>query len=198
MTVTEERIELPEIPTTPPLDPEGGGGEEETPYIPLLLTWQAVLEPAHDQRGERITPQWANRIIGAYHGIGFADMELFRDIYYDRVAVLYKILLDQIETDPEAIKVDSAAEDRARNALHYVSIIADWQAVFLRWELSWNTLSTSAAVDIASLAEIHRMFFDQTGLIGLLDNIQFEFTEDHQKAVQETLQAVIEEYGEGR
>lgn len=159
-------------------------------YHSILEIWRAVLAPAEQEKSRRITPQWANRIVGTYNGIGFDAIPDFRDLYYDRVIELAQILEALIEDDPECLNVTSAEEDIEVNWTRYKQMLIDWQKAFLLWELEWRADRPDAAIQIAAIAEVHKMFFDERGLLGLLDQIKFEFTELDQAELATELQAM--------
>ena len=76
------------------------------------------------------------------------------------------------------------------NSHHYLNVLLNWQKAILTWELDWDCTSPDAAVDLAALVEVHKMFFDGTGISSLLDQIKFEFTEEHQALLAEELAAL--------
>ena len=69
-----------------------------------------------------------------------------------------------------------------------------WQKVILSWELDWDCTSPSAAVEIASIIEVHKMFFGDTGMVTLLDQINLEFTEDMQQQLMVELEELKENW----
>ena len=154
---------------------EGEGGGEI--YRTILELWREVLKPAENELGKKVLPQWGTRIVGSYPEIAFKDMPDFRDLYYTRILRLTKILVDLIATDDECLKRMSAEEDAQLNGMLYRQIITEWQKQFLTWEIEWDCESETAAIDIATMAEVHKMFFSQEGLITLLDQIGLEFTD---------------------
>lgn len=170
----------------PGIDDEGGGGD--TPYHTILQVWRAVLEPAERERLAQITPQWANRICATYREIYFSDMPRFRDLYFDKIAELSLVLEAEIDSDVECLNKATPEEDVEENGHHYLNLLIDWQRLFLQWELDWEPDVQDAAIEIAAMAEIHKMFFDQTGLTSLLDNIRFEITDDDRDLMGTALQ----------
>jgi hypothetical protein len=160
------------------------------PYHTILEVWREVLKPAKEERWARITPQWANRIITTYNGLSFADMREFRDRYFDKIAELETILLGEIEGDDECLNLTKPEEDVEANSHHYMNILIDWQKTFLGWELAWETASPSAAIELAAISEVHRMFFDPNGLTALLDQIKFEFTDADRDLLASELEAM--------
>lgn len=168
------------------------------PYHTILELWRGVLAPAKEEKDARITPQWANRIVTTYRGVGFADMAAFREVYFTKVLDLAAILEDEIETEPECLHAASAEEDREANQLRYLNVLVMWQAQFLLWELEWSPDSDRAAVQIAAMAEVHRMFFGEEGILGLLDQIKFEFTDEHRQMLVDVLEDTRREAEGGR
>ena len=176
---TEEQLTIEEI-----LDEA-----KDNPYTPVLNVWKEILEASKTVRKERITPQWASRIVSQYNGIYFDAMPLYRDLYYDKIDQLIEVLQTEIDTDDECLKHPSPEEDKEQNTFHYLNVIIGWQKVILSWELDWDCTHIDAPVELATIAEVHKMFFGDTGLASLLDQINFEFTE----TAQQLLFAELEE-----
>ena len=185
-TMEEPEI-LVDVPDDAPPDQEDGGGEE---YRTILEIWREVLKPVDAESRRKVTTQWAARLVGGYAEISFKDMTLFRDIFFAKVLVLSLILEDEIQSDDECLKRISPEEDAQLNGIIYRTLLTRWQKEFLSWELRWDCEQPYAAVELAALAEVHKMFFDPTGLISLLDQIGLEFTEADQTALQAELQAL--------
>jgi hypothetical protein len=160
----------------------------EAPYNTILRVWLEILLPAKEEKLKNVTPQWANRIVSNYQGIRFADMDLFRDLYFAKVLTLADILADEIDSDEECLNVSSPAEDSTLNHHHYLTVLFNWQQRFLLWELAWRTTDPDAAVELAALSEVHKMFFAEQGLTSLLDQINFEFTDEHRQMLADLLQ----------
>lgn len=165
---------------------------DATPYHSILEVWREVLKPAVAERTVKITPQWANRICSSYREINFADVPAFRDEYFDKIEELNDILKVEIATDDECLNVNTAEEDVERNGHHYLNLLIDWQKALLQWELDWGTADERAAVQLAAIAEVHRMFFDNTGLTSLLDNIKFEVSDADRDVLAAALQELRE------
>lgn len=187
--MTAENVDTTELTVQDILDEAG-----DTAYHSILEIWQEILRPSEKVRKERITPQWAMRVTGKHPQVRFEDMPVYRDLFYDRIDQLNEVLLAEIETDDECLNVTSPEEDVEQNSHHYLNIIVNWQKAILTWELNWDCTHVDAAVDLASLVEVHRMFFDPTGLNALLDQIKFEFTEEHQLYLTEELAALKESW----
>jgi len=151
-----------------------------------------VLRPAASEQTKRITPQWATRVVNTYHGITYADMPAFRELYFGRILHLASILDDEIATDDECLKLTSAEEDVEHNVHHYLNVLFAWQMQFMQWEIEWDAESPTAAVEVAALAEVHKMFFDPQGLTALLDQINFQFTDTDRDTLGELLAGLIE------
>lgn len=182
--MTEETIEG-ELTVEDIIGEASGAG-----YHSILEVWRSVLTPVHTERLKRITPQWANRICTQYRGIDFADMPDYRELYYDKVEELLQILEVSIEQDPECLNVTSPEEDLETNGTRYKQLLIDWQKAFMLWELDWAPLSQYAAMQIAAISEVHKMFFDQVGLVSLLDQINFIMTDEDQAELAAELQAL--------
>jgi hypothetical protein len=154
---------------------------KDNPYTPVLNVWREILEASKEVRKERITPQWASRITSQYSGVYFDAMPVYRDLYYDKIDQLIEVLQTEIDSDDECLKHPSPEEDKEQNSFHYLNIIIGWQKTILSWELDWDCTHIDAAVELAAISEIHKMFFGETGLTSLLDQINFEFNESAQQ-----------------
>jgi len=168
------------------------------PYHTILEMWRAVLAPAKQEQLAPVTPQWANRVVSSYQEIRFQDMESFRTDYFSKVLDLADILDEEIATDDECLNLTTAEEDSEANAFHYLNVLIQWQKQFLLWELEWNTESPTAAVEIAAMSEVHKMFFGEQGLLGLLDQIKFEFTDEHKALLVTILEETRQEVEDAR
>jgi hypothetical protein len=163
-------------------------------YHTILQVWREVLAPAEAESKKKITPQWANRIVTTYNGIGFGDMFAFKNEYFGKIMELAAILEAEIATDDECLNLLTPEEDVEGNTHHYINVLTEWQKAFLQWELDWEVLHPHAAVQLAAIAEVHKMFFEQTGLVALLDQIKFEFTD----ADREQLALALDELRESQ
>lgn len=159
----------------------------KAPYRSLLEVWREVIKPAKTLKDQRITPQWANRILSGYHEITFADMPAYRDRYFTKVSHLGDILDVEIASDDECLNVMSPDEDTENNAGHYLNILTYWQQAFLLWEMAWDPAEPSAGIELAAISEVHRMFFDEKGLASLLDQISFQVTDADRDAMAQAL-----------
>ena len=176
-----DKADLHQLYSEPDAEPPG--------FHPILQVWREVLAPARDEIDTKVTPQWASRIISSYIGLGFEDMVMFRNRYYAKLMEMMAILDEEIATDPECLTYSEAADDARHNAGHYKNLLLDWQLRLLDWEMAWDTMAIHAAVELAAVSEVHKMFFGPNGLTAFLDNIGFEFTEADSAAMQEALQA---------
>lgn len=167
---------------------------EKAPYSPILKVWREVLESSKEVRKEKITPQWASRVTSAHNGVTFPDMPAYRDLYYQRIDELATVLQFEIDSDDECLNYTTPEEDLEHNGIHYLSIIIGWQKTILTWELDWDCTRDDAAIDLACIAEVHKMFFGETGLASLLDQIKFEFTEGSQQLLYTELEELKSEW----
>lgn len=167
---------------------------EPPAFHPVLEVWREVLKPAALEAQKKVTPQWASRMVASYSCLTFADMNQMRDRYFGKIAQLAAIVDLEIATDSDCLSYDKPEDDAAENAAHYKNILLQWQLQFLQWELEWDTVDPHAAVELAAISEVHKMFFGQTGLTAFLDNIKFEYTEADQADLAD---ALYELRGEG-
>jgi hypothetical protein len=159
----------------------------EPEFHTVLEVWREVLSNGPELSKEKVTPQWATKIVSGYPGITFADMEDVQARYFGKIAELANVLDLEIKSDKDCLTYSTFEEDRVENSHHYKNLLRDWQLSFLQWELDWSTISHDAAVELAAISEVHKMFFGPTGLTAYLDNIQFEFTEQDQQDLAEAL-----------
>lgn len=162
-------------------------GKEPT-FRPILYIWREVLRNAHTQKDDRVGPHYALRLVQSYFGVGFAAVELLKDLFFDHVIELLNILELEIEGDPDCLTYTTPEEDREHNAHHYKNLLLQWQQAVLSWELDWDSNDPDAAAKLAAIGETHNMFFGQNGLTAHLDNIKLEFTEADQQIVADALQ----------
>ena len=163
-------------------------------YHSILEIWREVLKTGKTERFAKITPQWANRICSTYQGMVFQDMPDFRDHYFDKIDELFSILEIEISSDDECLNVTSAEEDVQNNSAHYMNLLIEWQKSFLLWELEWDPINEDAAIELAAISEVHRMFFAEQGITALLDQIQFQVTDTD----RELLAGILQELKEGQ
>lgn len=186
-----ETVEFDEIPDdASELDPP-----EEHQYHTLLEVWRALLKPGRDgtARKQRVTPQWATKVVNTYPQVEFSDTLDVHHRLFDLIEALGDILDAEIETDDQCLTHASAEEDRVENSQHYLNLLREWQTYLLRMELAWSPVNADAAVELAALSEVHAMFLGQNGLVAHLDSIGFQFTDDDQQALQDALESVKSE-----
>lgn len=170
------------------------GGEAPT-YHPILRIWREVLSNAEDELGAKVTPQWANRVTSSYRELNFRDMPRFRDLYFGKVLEMASVLETIVESDEECLTYTTPEEDVEHNSQHYKDLLMHWQILMLGWEVNWDCESEDAALEVAAISEVHKMFFGspaQQGLTAFLDSIKFEYTEADQADLAEAL-AVVKE-----
>jgi hypothetical protein len=165
-------------------------GGEMPSFHPILQVWREVLKPAREEKDARVTPAWANRIIASYQGLTFADMNHYRDSYFAKILELADLLDEEIASDDECLNPATPEEDAEENSDHYKNLLLVWQKAVLGWEMGWDTAAPGAAVEVAAISEVHKMFFGETGIVAFLDNIKFEFTEADQNELAAELEAM--------
>lgn len=171
-------------------EPDGGPDIPSPEFHTILEVWREVLKPANDEAKKKVTPQWANRMITSYAKLDFADLDILRDMYFEKIAELAQIVDAEIATDSDALTWATPEEDGDENSEHYKNVLTEWQLRFLGWELDWTCTDEWASVELASISEVHKMFFGDNGLTQFLDNIRFEFTEADQAELAGALKAL--------
>lgn len=162
-------------------------------YHTILEVWDKVLEPARVEAKAKISPQWAVRITSTYPTLTFGDMGRFQEIFYGMIEDLHEILKDQIKGDTEAFTRTELEVDREENRNHYLALLTKWQVYILQCELDWEWQDPDAAIKLAALSEVHKLFLGEQGLTGHLEQIGFEFTEEDQENLSQVLAAVRDE-----
>lgn len=169
------------------------GGEEPT-FHPILKVWQAVLEPAREELGKKVSPQWAVRICSTYREVDFAHIPVFQKRYFELLLKLADVVDAEIETDDQCLTWTTPEEDVEHNSHHYRRVLTEWQKLILGRELEWEPTDKYAGVEIAVLSEVHKLFFaNGTGITAYLDNIRFQFTEADQAALAAELDELRDE-----
>lgn len=156
-------------------------------FHPVLEVWQEVLRPAADLADEKVTPQWASKMVAMYPRLEFGDMNDMQRRYFTKLEELGQILATEISSDTDCLSWSTPEADATENGKHYRNLLRDWQLQFLQWELDWDTTDPQAAVELAAISEVHKMFFSETGITAYLDNIKFEYTEADQRELAEAL-----------
>ncbi len=163
--------------------------DSETPQHSILEVWQSTLKGADFEAARPVTMQWALHVTGNYP-VELKDMEKYREVYFERVFKLRDILDAEIGSDPEAFSFVGPKDDGLENREHYLNLLLEWQKEILSWELNWDCTSETAGIEIASLSEVHKMFFGQTGLTQFLDNIELDFKPEDAEEIQRELDAM--------
>lgn len=176
----------------------GGPNDGEPEHRTILEVWREVLAPAETERNHKVAPQWAINMLSSHTGLTFADLNTLRDSYFDKIISLAAILTEEIATDAECLLRHSVEDDLVYNAQHYKNLLTNWQLQFMAWELEWDTAGPTAAAELAAMAEVHKMFFGQLGLVPHLSSINFDqvYTETDQAELTEALLAMKEASGE--
>lgn len=167
---------------------------KQAPYNAILKVWKSILDSTENVRKESINPAWAVKITTSYPQLCFADLPHYQTLLYDKIDQLRSALQVEIDTDEECLKVVSAEDDLQQNYNHYLNLLILWQKLVLTWELEWNCEDPDAAVDLASIADTHKMFFSNEGLVALLEQIKFEFTDEIQAMLSKELEELKKEY----
>lgn len=191
----QDVTETIEIDENLPPEPEA----PETPYHTLLEVWRAVLAPARDgeMRNEKVSPQWATKIVSTYQGLTYGDTPAVNALLYLIVDELGQILDDEIATGDDPLEWADAESDVQNNSQHYRNLLTSWQCHMLRRELEWDPRDADAAVMLAALSEVHNMFFGQTGLTAHLESIKFQFTEEDQADLRTALEETRNAFYDG-
>lgn len=173
-------------------------GVDEVPSNHTILeVWRETLKPAGILRGEKVTPQYASRILASYNGLDFPDMPELQDRYYAKILELLEILDTEIASDPDCLTYTDPQEDAAENGKHYKNLLLLWQLEFLKWELEWDTSAPDAAIELTALSEVHKAFFGPTGMTQFLESIPFEMTEADGAEINTAFDELRAEYTQG-
>lgn len=170
---------------------EAGGQVPE--YHTILEVWREILKHAEEEITAHVNAGWASKIVSTWPEVTYAQMERYRDIYFGLLIDCYKVLLDEIASDPDCLSYKTPADDAQENAHHYKNLILQWNMMFQQAELDWECTQSDAGPWVAAISEGNKAVFGPTGVTQYLDNIGFEFTEADQMALQE---ALVEQRGE--
>jgi hypothetical protein len=168
-------------------------GEADVAYNPVLRVWNEVLSDENINHGERITVPWANAICSRYAEMTYAQMPAFVDRYFQILRDMAAQLREEISSDPDCFKQLTLEEDRDENGKHYRALLLAWQKTILLWETGWDCTHPDAGAHVAALGEVNNFFFSETGLVGHLSAIGFEFTDADREEMAAELQAHAEE-----
>lgn len=180
--VTDEEIE----------DFIGEGPDDGPEYHTVLEVWKAVLSNAPGEAAQEVPPAWASRIVTSYPQIQYQDMERFRDLYFGLVIELANIVELEIETDDECLNNFTPEDDIEHNTWHYKNILRDWQLAVLQRELDWRCTNDTAAIELAVIGEVNKMFFGDQGFTQHLGQIKMQFDEADQAELSEALDELKE------
>jgi hypothetical protein len=169
------------------------GIDKASEFHPVLEAWREVLKPIDGEKDARVTPQWATTICGRYREINFADMPEFQRRFYGHLLELRGLVHDEIASDGQCLEASTPQEDAERNSYHYKNLLMQWQLAVMQWEKEWDVTDPHAGVELAAIAEAHRMFFGPQGFTSYLDQIAFEYTEADQQDMADALIAMADE-----
>lgn len=184
--MTDQPNETLEIPDDLSEMPEAA---EPAPYRTLLELWRVLLNTSRTVPDEPVSMQWATKMVNTYPEIRYRDVEDIHVGVFALTAELADILDEIIESDDECLKKVDAQEDAEQNAHLYRRALIDWQVAFIEREARWRATDKGAARELAILSEVQQMFFGQTGLVGHLDTIGFQYTEADQEELTKALVA---------
>lgn len=162
-------------------------------YHPILKVWDEFLKSAQASRQGRVGPTWALQLVSKHPELKLKDTPVVVDRYFGKIADMHKILRAEVELDPGCLDYTTVEEDRAENRDHYLNLLLQWQSQLLMWDIEWNAEDDDAAIEVASLSEVHALFFGPNQLTSHLEAIGFEFTESDQADMQAALQELKEE-----
>jgi len=152
----------------------------------LLEVWREILSNIDEARKEKITPTEAVRIVTAWRHLSVQDVAVYQPLYYDRLDEMRQVLLVEIESDPAALKnTENDAED---NHHHYLNLLLQWQLLAQSWGADWDVSSPTSHIDLAAFAEAQNFVLGERGLIGQLEAIGFDFTDEESTALAAELE----------
>lgn len=164
-----------------------GAEAEPEEYHTILEVWRTILVSADRPDNRHVTPRWASEIVSNYLGVGFPDMPRYVDYYFSLTNRMLEVLDGIIAADEDCLKPDNREDDLAHNRDRYLEVLREWQLLLLTEELEWDVAHPDAPLQLAALAEVQKMFFGQTGVVGYLEAIKLEVTEEDQEALATTL-----------
>lgn len=188
---------VPDISTMPPVETIEMSDQdeldisalyaEEPDYHTILEVWREVLKPTASEAKKSVGGTWAARINAQYPYIKFQEMHGFRDLYFAKIAELVAILDYEIASDPNCLKQLEVKLDATHNDVHYRNLLTEWQRAVVLWEIEWDCTAPDSHLELAAISETHKFFLGNNGILGYLDNIGFEFTEDDKQELANAL-----------
>lgn len=169
--------------------------EGEAPVMThtLLEIWNDLLSNAELGVEEHISPMLANSIISKWDRLEFSDIPAYWALYHELMIELRDILHDVIATDPDCYK--HVEDDGVENRKLYMEVLFGWTDRINQWEEQWDCTDPRAAIELAAIADVARMFTGQTGIVEHLSQPQMNFTfgDDERTELAERLAAAQKE-----
>lgn len=154
---------------------------EAAPKHTLLESWREVLKSIEAAQAQKITMPIAARIIANYPQITMQDCAVYHIQYHERLKAMREILLAEIATDDQCIgRVDDDVEG---NHHHYLNLLAMWQRQMHLWETEWDCTDEDAHISFATIADCGQFILGQNGMVGHLEAIGFQFSDEDAEAV---------------
>lgn len=158
-----------------------GEAAAEAPKRTLLATWANLLGNIEASDAARVEPRVALRVISAWPQLTLQEVPEYFRRYHSRLAEMREVLTVEIETAPQAL--ERVEDDAEENKAHYLNLLAQWQILALSWEMEWDITAEDAHIELASFADAANYVIGDSGIVGHLDAIQFQYTEDDQATV---------------
>lgn len=162
--VDDNGNEMPEIP-----EPESHS---------LLEVWRALLSNIESQEAEKISSQQAFKLLQAYPFLKMQELPQYSWGFYSCLKMYRDILDEEIATDPECFKHNEPADDAEYNRHHYLNLLVQWQKLAKSWQDDWNAADNDSHIWLASYADSQNFIMGEKGIVTLLDQIPFSYTED--------------------
>lgn len=158
----------------------------------LLETWRELMKSTDISRAAHVEPGDAALMLRKWPFLKVQDIPAYQTALHDILDEARALVDFEIEADDEALgRVDDDAEG---NKEHYLNLLLSWQLLIQHHSLDFNVADDDAHIQLAAIADAHNMLLGENGLVGHLDAINFNFTEQE----SEELQVLLAEAKAGR
>lgn len=173
------------------LSDQGEAPDNEGPSKHTLLeVWTAVLANIEKSMESKVTMQEAMKVINEWPKISVQEVPAYHWAYHSNLLMFRRILEEEISSDSKCFK--HIEDDAVRNKHHYLNLLLAWQIQSMEWEVNWDAKTNDAHIWLAAHVDSVNMILGQKGLIGHLDQIDFELSDDDQEKLTEALMEAAE------
>ncbi len=143
----------------------------------LLEIWQSILSNIEAMEAERISTQLAFKLVQSYPFLKMQELRQYHWCFYSCLKMYRDILQAEIDSDPECLKHTEAVDDAEQNRHHYLNLLVEWQKLAKLWQDSWDSSADDSHIWFAAYADTQNFIMGEQGIVTLLDQIPFEYSE---------------------